>query len=241
MRRLTGGAFDRVCTISVVSMYRAGNLHRAILGIGLLASFVLPNLYRGNQLGPRVGMVGDSLTCLSASDLQDDFQSTYGYDIACKNGITITQGAQLAGDVDHSLEGSPSVMIVNLGTNDALKAKHDIGPHNSVDGAAATQALNDLAYELGNVPCVLWVTVSEVPDVYGSHVAAGINSWIHARTADPHNFMVDWWGQLRTDGNATNWLSPVDGIHTTVAGQAALASMYLHAVQSDCALGRGHR
>jgi hypothetical protein len=80
--------------------------------------------------------------------------------------------------------------------------------------------------------------VSEVPDVFGSHVAEGINDWIHAWTSShPGNFELDWWSLLQQGNNGALWLSTRDGIHTTVAGQKELASLYLQAEQHDCPQG----
>jgi lysophospholipase L1-like esterase len=201
-----------------------------------VSAAVLPNIYQGDQLGVKVGIVGDSITCLSAKYLQDDFQSKYAYQISCKNGITIAEGTPAAVKIDKSLEGAPSVIIVNLGTNDALKDKHDSGQQDLNDIGTAWKALDALAADLSNVPCVIWVSVSQVPDVYGSNVGRGINEWIHNRaTSVPGNFEINWWGLLKTGNNALAWLSPVDGVHTTQIGQQELASLYLQAVQNDCA------
>jgi lysophospholipase L1-like esterase len=228
---LTGeGGWRRLAT--------SGGPLSAMVGVTALAASALPPHYAGNQLGPKVGIVGDSITCLSASDLESEFNSAYAYQIGCKNGITITQGTAYAQSIDGSLQGAPSAFIVNLGTNDALQASHDIGTHNNDDVGAAWKALTTLSSDLSNVSCVIWVTVSEVPDVFGSHVAEGINDWIHAWTSSHKgNYELDWWGLLQQGNNGALWLSTKDGIHTTDAGQKELASLYLHAEQQDCPQG----
>jgi lysophospholipase L1-like esterase len=210
----------------------------AVVGLAAISGSVVPPLYSGNQLGPKVGIVGDSITCLSARDIASDFSSAYAYQIGCKDGITISQGTTYAQAIDKSVQGAPAAFIVNLGTNDALQSSHDIGPSNNADIGAAWKALTNLSSDLSNVPCVIWVTVSEIPDLYGSHVAEGINDWIGAWTSShPGNFELDWWSLLLQGNNATLWLSSRDGIHTTEAGQRELASLYLQAVQHDCPQG----
>jgi hypothetical protein len=210
----------------------------AVMAVGALSTALLPGLYQGNQLGPRVGMVGDSITCLSAKDLQQDFNSDYSYQIGCKNGITIVQGTDYAVAIDKSVQGAPSAFIVNLGTNDALQDEHNRGQADDDDIGATWKAMSALATDLSNVPCVIWVTVSEVPDVYGSRVALGINDWIHSRASSvPGNYELDWWGLLQEGDNAQQWISSRDGIHTTQVGQQELANLYLHAVQHDCPSG----
>jgi lysophospholipase L1-like esterase len=216
--------------------------HHAVLaafGVSTLTGGALSpsvNLYEGNQLGPKVAMVGDSLTCLSQKDLETDFGGKYAYQISCHNGISTAEGTPYAVKIDQSVEGAPDVMIVNLGTNDGLRAEHDIGPHNAVDVAAALQSMNNLAWDIQHVPCVIWVTVSDIPDIFHSGVTHAINNWMHSRSQTvPGNYVVDWWTMLQHGNNGSLYLSPLDGIHTTTAGQQMLASMYLQAVQSDCA------
>jgi len=210
----------------------------AAIGVGALVTTMLPGLYQGNQLGQKVGIVGDSITCLSAKHIEGDFNARYSFQIGCKDGITITQGTQYAQQIDKSVEGSPTAFVVNLGTNDALQDEHDIGPHNNNDIGAVWRDLTQLDDDLSNVGCVVWVTVNEIPDVYGSHVAAAINDWIHARAATrPGNFELNWWGLLQQGDNGKLWLSDRDGIHTTHAGQQKLADLYLQAVQKDCPAG----
>jgi lysophospholipase L1-like esterase len=215
--------------------------HHAVLaafGVSTLtAGAISPsvNLYQGDQLGPKVAMVGDSLTCLSQKDLDADFGSKYAYQISCHNGISTAEGTPYAVKIDQSVEGAPQVMIVNLGTNDGLRAEHDIGPHNAADIAAALQAMNNLAWDIQHIPCVIWVTVSNIPDIFHSGVTHAINNWMHSRSQTvPGNYVIDWWSMLQQGHNGSLYLSPLDGIHTTTAGQQMLASMYIQAVQNDC-------
>lgn len=222
---------------------RSGSLfHQAVLaafGVSTLAAGAgspSVNLYQGNQLGPKVGMVGDSLTCLSQKDLEAEFGDKYAYQVSCHNGISVAEGTPWAVKVDQSVEGSPAVMIVNLGTNDGLRAEHDVGPHNASDVAAALQSLNNLAWDIQHVPCVIWVTVSNIPDIFHSGVTHAMNNWMHSRAQTvPGNYVLDWWTMLTHGNNGAQYLSPLDGIHTTTAGQQMLATMYYQAVRTDCA------
>jgi lysophospholipase L1-like esterase len=220
---------------------RVGSFQRAVTvlaGVGTLASAAPAAAYQGNQTGLKVGIVGDSLTCIMATDLQNDFTPQFAYQIGCRNRITVAQGTPYAVHIDQSSQGSPAAVIVNLGTNDALKAKHQLGPQNKADLRATTRSLSVLGSDLSQVPCVIWVTVSQIPDVYGSRVAKGINNWIRARSNSvAGNYVLNWWGLLKRGDNARNWLSPIDGIHTTQTGQKALAFLYLLAVQDDCSQG----
>ncbi|HUC05038.1 MAG TPA: hypothetical protein VL961_06550, partial [Acidimicrobiales bacterium] len=163
-----------------------GGITWAIASVTVFANSkppALPGTYEGNLMGTRVGIVGDSVTCLSSQYLTADFSPHYAFQIRCKNGITITEGTQFATGIDEGVAGAPSVLIVNLGTNDAVRAMHDVGPQDDADIAAAEQNLNVLAWDVQHVPCVIWVTVSEVPDALGSHVARAINQWMASRAA----------------------------------------------------------
>lgn len=178
--------------------------------------------YQGQRDGHRVGVVGDSITQLSAPAIAAALKSRYQYRIVAEVGRTISEmtpeTTQLLKPGDR-----PSRMIINLGTNDALQ-------HNP----RAIQQLETLIRIVERVSCVGWVTIN--PGLFGDRaaVANAVNFGMHeAARQHPQFHIIDWADALRRNRTG-GWLQS-DDIHPTPTGSLELARMYRHMLDHDCA------
>jgi hypothetical protein len=159
-----------------------------------------------------VAIIGDSITELSAPDIQRALRD-YNVYIDAAGGTKIAQHLaniqQLAGD------GQPRDWVIELGTNDALGENPDWA--------------NDFASEVTAVqaqPCVVFVTVN--PSL-GS-VADGIDGAISAAVASHPNFHLLDWGDM--EFRNPDWLM-YDHIHPSISGRMELAKLEKRAID-DC-------
>ena len=163
---------------------------------------------------PTVDVVGDSITYLSKSSIQETLSSNgYSPTIKAVPGAKIVQSLAT---IDALAVHPPSDWIIELGTDDA-------GASNtgwSLPFLAAWKAVSPS-------DCVIFVTISKL----AGPIASDINSAIKQLVKTNHNaHELDW--------SSIEYLHPgwvhSDNIHPTKAGQAQLAKDELHALQSDC-------
>jgi hypothetical protein len=205
---------------------------RAVAGLALLAVVTLlvsgcsgGSGYVGNPGGPKVGIVGDSITNLLRPDLKSAVGSKYRYVVKARDGMRIDQQLDALRSVLHA--GDPPMrLIVNLGTNDVLQGRSD--------------ALANLDHELqllADVDCVILVTINPNADHSGTHLAETLNDAMKSAVASlPNLHLLDWAGLLAADPErAHQWLSGFDAVHPTASGSQALAARYRQALDHDCA------
>jgi hypothetical protein len=123
--------------------------------------------------------------------------------------------------------GTPGVVVVNLGTDDASR------PRPGSDSAAPLQPLIDV---VAHVPCVVLTTVSLGADERSRHsVALIVNDQIkRLAKADPTRFkVVDWENFLVTlpPASLSTYLQ-ADRIHPTPAGARWLAQSDLSGIEA---------
>jgi hypothetical protein len=176
---------------------------------------VVPNIhlkYSGNSRGPKVAIIGDSITRLATPELEAQLESRYQVNIQAQPGYRIAQMlptllAQLSNPY-----GRPAVVVENLGTNDALLDN----PHWLRDSNAMIRTID--AY---HIACVVVTTISTLPEemkakfgYYKSSnisIAEGLNSSIERVAQDDPNYHVMDWDSAVHGPNSFFYLT--DGIH----------------------------
>jgi len=167
---------------------------------------------------PRLQVLGDSITVLSAPQLHERFDRRYDVDIDAFVGVTT------AGMVDAARTAAtahPEVVVVNLGTNDVGCVRREwscTGPYS----AAQTEAnLETIATAFGPSACVIFVDLNT--HVLHRTDAEALNRFIHATFPR----VVDWAGAYQR-----SWFSsPIDP-HPDAAGRAHLVDLIDRAVSA---------
>jgi hypothetical protein len=196
-----------------------------LLAIALLCSAC----YSGDPNGPRVGILGDSITWLSQSNLASSISPDFSYDIQSYPGATMADMFPELEDLLNEPQGAPQDLIINLGTNDV---------HLFDTNADAWQA--SLYYESvvsQATSCVIFVNVSTYADgfVNGQPIAEAINAAIDQSVAVNPNFhLLDWNAFVHTGDNYETYIDPGTLVHPNALGEGELADLYLQALQQDC-------
>lgn len=180
--------------------------------------------YVGSATGPRVGIVGDSITNVIKGDLPGTVGAKYRYLVKARDGKRIDQQLGAIRSI-LGADDPPARMIVNLGTNDALQHRTDALAH-----------FADEAKLLENVPCVILVTITPDADYGRGKVAEQLNDAMHQAVASHPNFhLLDWAAMLAQDDHGHTWLSQKDAIHPNPQGAQVLAAAYRNALDQFCA------
>ncbi len=174
----------------------------------------------------RVVVLGDSITALEQPSLSAAVPATRTLDYVFRFGIDIAGATALLRD-DLATKGTPGVLVVNLGTNDALRGRRS---------ATGPTPLDPVVGAARRVPCVVLTTVSQrLDDRTGGDVAARINTQIAALAArrPTRVVVVDWDGFLRSlQASEVGVFLQRDGIHETEAGARWLAEADLRAIDA---------
>jgi lysophospholipase L1-like esterase len=176
--------------------------------------------YSGRASGPKVAVVGDSITALSEARLGAALADRYAYYVSGRSGATIAEQLPEIARIQASPEGPPSYWVVELGTNDS-------GTRQDRHWAASFDAE---VYDLRGARCVVLLTVTPYLERFGP-VAAQLNAAMADVAARQRNFHVLDWGGLSFAH--PGWLEP-DQIHPNATGQAALAFLVRQALDRDC-------
>src|ERR1700684_3954649 len=88
---------------------------RLIVPLLAVLAFTLTACFSGNPLGPKVGVIGDSITYLSDSNIKSDFTTNYAYDIRAFPGARISD---MLSQFQQVIAEGPDDLVINLGTND---------------------------------------------------------------------------------------------------------------------------
>ncbi len=169
----------------------------------------------------RVAIIGDSITVQSSPALHEAFDGHYRLDIRAQSGRRIDE---MLPALEQALHQHPRVVIVNLGTNDALQ--HDTHPD-------WRPGYDRMVRDVATTPCVVAVDISTVLDViYDRAGVAGAIDDALRRTAAANDriHILDWDALVR----ATPTMLSADEIHPSPAGRRALADALRHAVDRDC-------
>lgn len=205
----------------------------ALAGIAVGASAC----YEGNQNGPIVGSLGDSITALATNDLNSTLGADYRVNVQGEPGYSFGQlipelQTMLAADPTGDTTDPPTDFVVEGGPNDIYQG--DQGWQNN---------LNTIASDLSGMQCVIYVNVSTLLDAQwpGTGVTAEqINAGIDQVVANnPNSHVLDWNGFTNAPGNAAAYLyqdAPYLGtdIHPNPDGQQVLANMEQAAIAQDC-------
>ena len=198
-----------------------------------MAFLVVPLVALAGCGSPRtdVGAVGDSITVQITETLESRARGRFSLEVAAVSGATIGDMVDEAATV---AEARPSVLVVNLGSNDVIRG---VPPEQS---AADLDRLLDQFTGLG---CLVIVTVNEtmVSPAEGplTDRAVATNAAIAEVAARRGAVVVDWNAILASE-RATPGTPDLllDTIHVTGFGVEVLTGAYLEAVESACSADR---
>lgn len=172
-------------------------------------------------------MLGDSITALGASSLEESLGGQYRFSLSGNFGMTAEQARQAAGEL--ALRTFDQV-IINLGTNDVLQGG---SPEQAVEVIAQYVAMFDSAR------CVHLVTVNEhmVNQIDGRTTAEDarqINESLRVYAESQERITVIDWNaaaaQSLNDAEPPTSTLTSDSIHPTPEGNQALNALYREAL-----------
>ena len=166
--------------------------------------------------GPRVSVIGDSITFLSKKDIEATLDGArYHPTVVGRIGYT---AAQVHADVAAQAKTHPSVVVFELGTNDVTQS--DTG---ATDPASYERTLTAYKAEFPGSCLVATTVSSHRPSPTMDDTATTINTWLL------HNFdhVVDWDSHEWVAREKGQVLVDPDEVHPNPAGQAALAQLML--------------
>lgn len=167
----------------------------------LLAACIPP--YEGKEGGPRVGVLGDSVTSISSGHI-DQLLRFFGWRVSMvaepsKRVEEMQDYATQYADTD------PDIMVINLGTNDALHSPED-----------AIAELEQMWAKFPNA-CQVPVTIAETTTVtHFDEAASQINDWIYSNF--PEENIADWADVHANNSNITH-----NSVHPNSEGASMLA------------------
>lgn len=173
---------------------------------------------------PKVAIVGDSITEQGESALEAGLSGGWQLRIDGRSGFTVAKQLPAA---QHLAAWGPSQVVVNLGTNDVLKAP-DLGP--------SADALREVIAAFPDASCVHLVTLNEGIRLAGTSYAARsaeLNQVMaELAAADPRVDVIDWSSAVVADEAGSDPDDPilVDTIHPTSRGQRVLTDLYAEAL-----------
>lgn len=180
--------------------------------------------YTGNAAGPRVAVLGDSITQHTTTKVHQVLDAEWSVSVRGFGGLRTDQ---LLPTAEKYALTDPDQVVINLGSNDAGQSR----------SAAATitdlQSMIDLFPGADCVHLVTITTSSSIIDMtLGGHVLnAAIRAW---PATDPRVRVIDWSDALATHLAAgqpgASWT--LDRIHPTGAGKTALATMVRDSLES---------
>lgn len=201
-------------------------------GLACPAPAYSPGVER-DPAGPGVVVVvGDSLIRESRAALTDSLGGV-GFDVVfvCWGGKNLQWGLEQIAAM-RALDVMPACLVVNLGTND-LKGTTAQGLADAVPMVAVSERLTGLLAEIADVPDVFIVDLaadlSLAPDTM-AEVGDAPNVWQAAVSQTGVGAAIPW-SEVAAQGGFIG----SDGIHDSVEGQYARASVITEYVVRDCA------
>lgn len=181
------------------------------------------------QPRPLVVLAGDSITERGAGALAGALDGTFGIgghdvEVVARSGAT---AGEMEADVTAAAAHSPQQVVINLGTNDAVRTG------TVAEGLAAIERM---AAAFPSASCIHLVTLSESMVAFEDPVGPG------QRAAEMNRGIIDLasrngyglirWDQIVAEGVARGEPLTLDSIHPDGAGDAELADAYASAVAS---------
>jgi hypothetical protein len=164
--------------------------------------------YQGNLAGPRVAVVGDSITALAGPDIYGLLDPVYATEVRGYSDETMAQVFPAIEQIQNQWEGPPLKWVAELGTNDAGWEQN---PNWQSDFDTEVAFLARAAPQ-----CVQLVTVQP----HLGAIAQGLDQAMRAWAASHPSFHVLDWGTW-VDQHPS-YLEP-DGVHPNSEGETALA------------------
>lgn len=179
-----------------------------------------------------VGVVGDSISVQLTPYLTDAAEGDFSIEIAAVSGATV---GDMVDDAAKVASASPSILIVNLGSNDVIQG---VPPEQSAAD------LDRLLNQFTGVRCLVVVRVNEnmfsYDEGYLTERAVATNAALAEVAARRGAVVVDWNAildaQRATPGTPDMLL---DTIHVTGYGAEVLRDAYLDAIANGCSADGG--
>lgn len=191
------------------------------VGVVLVVGLVQPR--------PLVLLAGDSITELSAGALAGALDGTFGLgghdvSVVARSGAT---AGEMAPAVVTVAPIGPEQVIINLGTNDAVRT-------GTTDEGLAE--IERMAAAFPDARCIHLVTLSESMVAFEDPVApaeraAAMNRGI-IELAEREGYRLIRWDQIVAEANAQGVPVTLDSIHPDAEGERRLADAYAAAVAS---------
>lgn len=163
---------------------------------------------------PKLQFLGDSITYLARADINSHYDGRYNVAIDALVGADTYEYRH---NVASAARADPRDVIINLGTNDAVRIGHpwSVEPH-GLTLAQVSENLSTFRSEFPASTCVIFVTI-DTHDAAWDPVAAGkINAYIRSKFAH----VVDWDGAW-----SPRYFDQPDDPHPNAAGRRALLSL----------------
>jgi lysophospholipase L1-like esterase len=181
------------------------------------------------QSRPLVVLAGDSITEYGAGALAGAIDGTFG--IGGHDVLVVARSGATAGEMEPEVvaaaDQAPQQVIINLGTNDAVRTA------TVSEGLAAVERI---AAAFPAASCIHLVTLSESMVTFEDTVGPPL------RSAELNRGLIDLaarngyglirWDQIVADGVAGGAPLTLDSIHPDGAGEARLADAYRDAVEA---------
>lgn len=195
-----------------------------IIAVALLVSACRPT-YTG-PTGPKVAVVGDSITNSSTEELDAELAAKYRFASGI-DGIDLDAGRTKL--VKPVAETTPSIIVVELGINSARESWDSTDlPH-----------LEAMLTAVKAMPCVIWVTPTAMETSYYDHLGQGtLATRIAMFQASLDKRLPKYPNIHRADFGALELQHPewyvADRLHLTPEGQAAYASYVADQIDTAC-------
>ncbi|MGZ4786484.1 MAG: SGNH/GDSL hydrolase family protein [Acidimicrobiales bacterium] len=164
---------------------------------------------------PSLVLIGDSITHRSADVLTATLSDRYNVTVVAEDGRTI---AEQQDGASQAAESAPEYVVINLGTNDAVKG---------VSLADAEKGLVDMAAKFPDA-CIVFATINKnttIP-VYNAKASA-LNDWLFANA----QHIADW-NAVVTAGYMKQKPVVLDGLHPNEDGKAQYAQIISDALDT---------
>jgi lysophospholipase L1-like esterase len=169
--------------------------------------------------GPRVLVVGDSVTVLSEDALRDELDWADTIDFRATNGLRtdeLLDGARAGADED------PDIGMFMPGYNDVMQERVD------------NPALEEMMDVAAALPCAVWLLLP----ADGGLVAGDAERWNQRvrDLAEPHGsvHVSDGWKRLVETTPEFTLVSEVDGVHPNAEGRKAVAAVMTAEAEKHC-------
>lgn len=172
--------------------------------------------------GPRVVLVGDSITDVSRTEFDVALGDAYDVEVIGRFG---KRTDEVVTDVEALAASPPSAVVINLGTNDVLQG---------VPAEQAAASLERMAGLVDRADCLVLVTINESMSVNGTSYTDGaeaLNERIEQIADDHGNASVLDWNAVIDDHGGNDEVT-WDTYHPSDAGRKVLADAYRDAIDS---------